>query len=248
MIVYALLNMDALTLHRKARLQALISLKPWEGNQAQFAAAAGVTKARITQLLDPTDPFGERAAKNIADKLNLADRYFEEGFAGVAGPNEAEFPPAPEPRERPPPNVAGQEVGDFVAVRRADVRFSNGHGQVVYEEDDRPPIVFRADFLRKRGISRGNAVVVEAEGVSNDPRIADGSVVLVDRGDCERLNGDFFAFRVNGELLIKRLENVDGVGVLATADNPSFKPKTKFYANAQDFEVIGRAVWVGTEL
>lgn len=137
---------------------------------------------------------------------------------------------------------------EFVQVRRADVKFSNGFGRVVYAEDDHPPIVFRADFLRKRGISKGNAVVVDAEGVSNEPRIMDGSVVLVDRGDCERLNGDFFAFRMDGELLIKRLEYVDGVGILATAENPNFKPKTKFYTNVQDFEVIGRAVWVGAEL
>lgn len=246
MPVYALLNMDALTNHRKARLQALITGKPWLGNQAQFAGAAGVTKARITQLLDPSDSFGERAAKNIADKLNLSDRYFEEGFGGVA--EAAEPPPAPEPRELPPPSVAGQTIGDFVAVRRADVRFSNGTGHVVYAEDDHPPLVFRADFLRRMGVAVGNAVVVEAEGISNEPKIPDGAVVLVNRGDKERLNGDLFAFRVDGELLIKRLERIDGGGILATADNPNFKPKQKVYINPPDFEVIGKAVWTGALL
>lgn len=246
MPVYALLNMDALTNHRKARLQALITGKPWLGNQAQFAVAAGVTKARITQLLDPNDSFGERAAKNIADKLNLSDRYFEEGFGGAT--ESSEPPPAPEPRELPPPSVPGQVIGDFVAVRRANVRFSNGTGHVVYAEDDHPPLVFRADFLRRMGVAVGNAVVVEAEGISNEPKIPDGAVVLVNRGDRERLNGDLFAFRVDGELLIKRLERIDGVGILATADNPNFKPKQKVYASAIDFEVIGRAVWTGALL
>lgn len=246
MPVYALLNMDALTNHRKARLQALITGKPWLGNQAQFAVAAGVTKARITQLLDPNDSFGERAAKNIADKLNLSDRYFEEGFGGAT--ESVEPPPAPEPRELPPPSVPGQVIGDFVAVRRANVRFSNGTGHVVYAEDDHPPLVFRADFLRRMGVAVGNAVVVEAEGISNEPKIPDGAVVLVNRGDRERLNGDLFAFRVDGELLIKRLERIEGVGILATADNPNFKPKQKVYASAIDFEVIGRAVWTGALL
>lgn len=246
MDVYALLNMDALTLHRKARLQALIDGKPWHGNQAQFASAAGVTKARITQLLDPADSFGERAARNIADKLDLADRYFEDGFAGVF--NQPEPPPAPTPRELPAPSVPGAEDGDFVAIRRADVSFSNGHGHVVYSEDDRPPLVFRADFLRRMGISVGNAVVVEAEGTSNEPKIPDGAVVLINRGDKERLNGDLFAFRVDGELLIKRLERIEGVGILATAENPNFKPKQVVYRNPPDFEVIGKAVWTGALL
>lgn len=238
--------MDALTLHRKARLQALIDAKPWGGNQAKFAFAAGVTKARITQLLDPSDSFGERAAKNIADRLNLSDRYFEEGFAAVS--SQAEPPTPPMPRELPPPSVAGQEVGDFVAVRRADVKFSNGTGHVVYSEDDHPPLVFRSDFLRRMGIAPGMAVVVEAVGHSNEPKIPDGAVVLVNCGDRERLNGDLFAFRVDGELLIKRLQRIDGVGILATAENPNFKPKQKVYTNPPDFEVIGKAVWTGALL
>ncbi|WP_295851022.1 S24 family peptidase [uncultured Xylophilus sp.] len=137
---------------------------------------------------------------------------------------------------------------DFVAVRRADVKFSNGEGRVVYQEDDRPPLVFRSDFLRKLGIAPGNALVVDAAGVSNEPKIADGAVVLVNRGDRERLDGDFFAFRVDGNLLIKRLELLEGAGIVATAENPNFKPKMKIYSNEDDFEVIGRAVWTGSVL
>jgi phage repressor protein C with HTH and peptisase S24 domain len=179
--------------------------------------------------------------------LRLDDRYFEDGFKGVSIVDSAPKP-APEPRELPPPSVPGETVGDFAAVRRADVRFSNGTGQVVYEEDDKPPLVFRVDFLRKLGIKNGDAVVVDSVGISNEPKIPDGAVVLVNRGDRERLNGDLFAFRVDGELLIKRLERIDGVGILATADNPNFKPKQKVYASAIDFEVIGRAVWTGALL
>lgn len=139
--------------------------------------------------------------------------------------------------------------GPFVEVRRADVKFSNGHGTVVYGVDDMPPLSFRADFLRKIGIAKGNAVVVDADGYSNEPAIVDGSVVLVDTGDRDRLAGDFFAFRVDGELLIKRLERLEGVGIVATAENSNFKPKMKVYREGvDDFEVIGRARWVGTML
>lgn len=136
---------------------------------------------------------------------------------------------------------------DFIPVRRVDVKFSNGAGKVVYHMDDKPPLSFRADFLRKLGIAHGNAVVVDADGLSNLPKITDGSVVLVDCGD-QHVNGDFFAFRDGDELLIKRLSTIDGVGVLATAENPDFKPKTKVYTNPDSFEIIGRCRWVGTEL
>lgn len=139
---------------------------------------------------------------------------------------------------------------DFTPVRRADVAFSNGAGQVVYHEDDKPPLVFRSDFLRRLGISPGNAVVVDAVGISNEPKIVDGSVVLVNCGDRDRLDGRFFAFRYDGELLIKRLERIEDVGVLATAENSNFKPKTRIYhASAEEqIEVIGHAVWTGSIL
>ena len=139
---------------------------------------------------------------------------------------------------------------EFVAVRRADVRFANGVGQVYYEADDKPPLVFRMDFLRKLGIKSGKAVVVDSRGISNEPKIRDRSVVLVNSGDKEHLDNDFFAFRYDGELLIKRLERVEGVGILATAENSDFKPKSKLYKNEDlaNFEIIGRAVWEGAEL
>lgn len=136
---------------------------------------------------------------------------------------------------------------EFVGVRQVDVKFSNGHGQVVYGEDESPPLMFRADFLRKMGIPQGRAFVAIAEGVSNEPKIYDGSVVLIN-GANKRLDGEFFAFRVNGELLIKRLEELDGVGLIATAENSTFKPKMKVYSNVEDFEIIGKVVWTGTVL
>lgn len=137
---------------------------------------------------------------------------------------------------------------EFIAVHRVDVQFSNGHGQVVYFEDDRPPLSFRADFLRKLGIPAGKAVVVDAVGVSNEPKIHDGAVVLLNGAETTNLNGDFFAFRVDGELMIKRLSRLKGVGVIATAENSDFKPKNKIYSDADDFQVIGRAVWTGMVL
>lgn len=138
---------------------------------------------------------------------------------------------------------------DFIEVRRVDVRFSNGHGSVYSPEEDMPPLSFRIDFLRKLGIAPGQAVVVESVGVSNEPKILDGSVVLVNTGDRSRLDGDFFAFRADGDLLIKRLEPLQGIGVLATAENPNFKPKSRVYREGvDDFEVIGRAVWTGALL
>jgi len=214
-----------MTRHRKKRLRELINVSPFNGSQSEFARAANLSEGRISQLLDPSESFGERSARKIENELRLAERYFEAGF------------------------VDGTEKTPFVEVRRVAVRFSNGHGQVVDQEDDRPPLSFRADYLRKMSIPAGMAVVVEADGNSNYPKIVPGAVVLINSSDRERLNGEFFAFRAEGSLLIKRLNRMPDGKILATAENSDFKPKLTIYdSHTDDFEVIGRAVWTGVEL
>lgn len=142
----------------------------------------------------------------------------------------------------------GLDREEFAFIRRADVAFANGAGKIAYHEDDKPPLVFRHDFLRKLGVAEGNAVVVDASGSSNLPRIPEGAVVLVNQGDTDRLDGDFFAFRVGEDLLIKRLQKLEGIGILATAENPDFRPKQRVYPEGEDIQVIGRAVWFGSRL
>lgn len=205
------------------------------GSQTALAAKLGKSPAQVSQWINASKDsktgkprsMDRSTAREIERKCGKPDGWMDQ-----------------------PIEDASFNAADFTPVRRADVAFSNGTGQVVYHEDEKPPLVFRSDFLRRLGIAPGNAVVVDAEGVSNEPKIVDGSVVLVNRGDRERLDGRFFAFRYDGELLIKRLERIDGVGVLATAENSNFKPKTKIYpASSEDqIEVIGHAVWTGATL
>lgn len=72
--------MDTITLHRKARLKALIESPPFNGSQIDFAKAIGRSKGRVTQMLDPDQPFGEGAATAICHALGKPARYFEQGF------------------------------------------------------------------------------------------------------------------------------------------------------------------------
>lgn len=64
--------------HRKQRLRGLIDTR-YEGSQLDFSKASGLTEGRISQLLDPSLPFGQRAAFNLVERLGLADDYFDAG-------------------------------------------------------------------------------------------------------------------------------------------------------------------------
>jgi len=40
--------------------------------------ATGLTKGRVSQLLDPNEPFGDNAARRLTEKLGLPMRYFDQ--------------------------------------------------------------------------------------------------------------------------------------------------------------------------
>lgn len=59
-----------------------------QGDRAALIARTGLTKGRVTQLLDDNEPFGERAASSLARKLGLPPDFFErdEESAAAAAP------------------------------------------------------------------------------------------------------------------------------------------------------------------
>ena len=189
-----------------------------------------------------------QAVKRVEDGLSKAFNASNNAIAARALGVDPDWLANGESATVVPKEHAGERDEEFTHVRRVAVKFSNGTGKVIYYEEDDPPLAFRADFLRSAGIPQGDAVVVEAEGISNEPKILDGSIVLVNSSDRERLNGDFFAYRYDGELMIKRLQELPGIGILATSENPNFKPKQRVYSHGDDFEVIGRAIWTGAML
>lgn len=60
---------------RKKRLQELINSR-FNGSQAELTKAMEWSSGRASQLLDAALPFGEEAAKKIAEKLGLEANYF----------------------------------------------------------------------------------------------------------------------------------------------------------------------------
>ena len=62
---------------RRRRFVVYFSGKPFEGDRAKLMLKTGLSKGRVTQLLDEDEVFGELAAKNLALNLGLEADYFE---------------------------------------------------------------------------------------------------------------------------------------------------------------------------
>lgn len=136
---------------------------------------------------------------------------------------------------------------EFVHVDRARVAVSAGHGHLVFFEESDASLAFRSDFLRSRNLIAKDLVVVDVKGSSMEPTITDGAVLLVNRAEKEIVPNRVYAFRLDGELLVKRLRR-RGEMLVATSDNPAYPDVTIKTETSPDFEIIGRAVWMGGSL
>lgn len=158
-------------------------------------------------------------------------------------------------------NFAGLEVdellrldderSEFVDVARADVSISNGRGRLVFIEGRKSALSFRRDYLRRIGVSPAHSVIVSADGRSNEPEIMHGAVLLANRAPGQTIvNGKFYAFRYDGELIIKKLYRQDEGKVLAVAANPDKEeyPDQTYGLDELEFDLIGRIMWAAHEL
>lgn len=164
------------------------------------------------------------------------------GFARGLGCDIADFSPRLAAEAAAAAAVSPQESSEeSVAIRHMAVKFSNGHGRAVFDEEENPSLFFRPDFIRKLGMYVKDAVLVDADGDSNYPVIHSGGVVLVDRGDTEIKDGKLYAFRCGGDLLIKRLTRLPDGSILAISENSTYPPRV--LKEDDDFEIIGRTRW-----
>lgn len=218
------------TLEESRRLRELWDATKDRPNQTVFGEMYSVgNQSAVGQFLRGDTPISLKAAIGFAKGLRCEIEDFSPRLAKIAS-EAAQV-------------LSKEDEAEFIPIRHYAVKFSNGHGRAVYDESTKPSLSFRADFIRQLGIKPQNAVVVDADGDSNMPLIQEGGVVLVDRGAKEVISGKFYAFRADGNLLIKRLTTLEDGSVLAVPENRAYEPK--IYREADDFEIIGRARWTG---
>lgn len=152
--------------YRKTRLALLIQTR-YKEDRAAFGRDAGLTKGRISQLLDPDEPFGERAAASLVTKLNLPDRWFELGAGNVSGAAVG---------QRRIPVINMIQAGNF---REIIDDFTVGEGSsYIHTDTDLSPYAF----------------ALQIEGRSMLPDFNEGDRVIIDP-NVRPSSGDFVAAR-----------------------------------------------------
>ena len=111
-------------------------------------------------------------------------------------------------------------------------------------------LAFQLSWIKgEKGFRRKELLLVTVVGDSMEPTLRQGDVVLVDRAKAHVPDDGLYVLRVDGAMLVKRLNKLPGRRVGVTSDNevyPSFE--FDLASPPEDMAVLGRVVWFGREV
>ncbi|CAJ0705940.1 LexA family transcriptional regulator [Ralstonia holmesii] len=107
-----------------------------------------------------------------------------------------------------------------VLITHIDVALSAGNGRETWHVEEKEPLPFQADYIRRLNASPKNLVAVKVRGDSMEPRLFDDDTVVVDKAD-QRIpaSGGVFALVYAGEMLVKSLFRMPDGSLRVVSDN-----------------------------
>ncbi|OCH26597.1 transcriptional regulator [Aliivibrio fischeri] len=137
----------------------------------------------------------------------------------------------------------------MVSLTYYDVEASAGHGSLV-EVEVATEINFAEVFLRDElGVNPKEVFAMKVKGESMYPTLKDGARVIIKRVDDFAGDG-IYVFRVNGQIMIKRLQFQPTKITFVSDNNHFYQPWELTHTEIKniDFEILGQAVWGGGKL
>ena len=145
-------------------------------------------------------------------------------------------------------SVTAVEQGGFIYVPLFDVRVSAGTGSFNDVEAVTAMRPFDAEFIRRDlGISHNELAMSVIIGTSAEPWLHSRDTVLTDLRDREARTEGLHIVRLDGALLLKKLQRLPDRVLRVSSYNEAYEPfDIKGHEDSdRDFAVIGRVRWGG---
>lgn len=230
---------------RRTLLRKLIDER-FGGSVAEFARAIGKSSSQVHQWLHGHRRLGDAGARHIEKTLpGLWQGYFD----GDPPPSGLKY----EQKEGVAPKAEGlpalRPQRDQVLVPIYDVSAAAGAGAFVEGEQVADHLLVRADWLRELvGYlpSSDKVAIIQVQGDSMEPTLSPGDLILVERRTYtrEELTDGIYVVRLEGALLVKRLQFVPG-GIALISDNERYERQV-----VSDVDVVARVIyaWRGKKM
>lgn len=141
---------------------------------------------------------------------------------------------------------------DFVIIDQYTAAGSAGNGHMNDHVEINGGLAFKRAWLLRQGLNPENLHVIYARGMSMEPTILDGDVVLMDASQTQPHNGKIYVIRrPDGELLIKRLvHSITGRWIIRSDndDKRQFPDEEIAADDMAGLTILGRIIWHGGAL
>lgn len=199
-----------------------------------LAEERGVSLASLSRLIGKNPSYLQQfLRKGSPRKLEENDRAVLARFFGVAevelGGSQEKYGTAAIRADKP----------GWVDIPRLPLAASAGPGASVEGEGAIGSFRFSARWLRDQGLQSRRLSAIAVHGDSMEPTLRDGDEILVDTG-LSPLRDGIHVVRVDGALLVKRLEVRRSGPITLLSDNSGYPPIVR---PAEEIEVVGRVVW-----
>lgn len=138
------------------------------------------------------------------------------------------------------------DLEEFVFVPRYNVSAAAGYG--AWNDDESP--MFTVSFRRYWVTNHLKAdpaklSVISVSGDSMEGVLNDKDIILVNHADREPREG-IYVLRIDGQLLVKRVQRLPGAQLRITSTNPAYEPyNISLNDIPDDFDILGKVVWYG---
>lgn len=198
----------------------------------ELSAERGVSLAQLSALIGRNPAYLQQfVRKGSPRKLEEGDRAALARFFGV-GQGEL---------------GASEEKSsdmDWIDVPRLALGASAGPGALAQDEQPIGAFRFGRAWLRRQGLDPRRLSAISVDGDSMEPVLRDGDEILVDSAP-RPLRDGIHVVRVDGALLVKRLETGRPGLIVLKSDNAAYDP---IELPPGEVQVVGRVVWKGGRL
>ncbi|WP_085442535.1 XRE family transcriptional regulator [Magnetofaba australis] len=215
-------------------------------SQMALAKRARVSQGLIHKLEHEGDGSTTRLLQ-IAEALNVRPEWLANGeeprrwgSPKLMGADEAHLPKgAPQKTE---PTAHG-----YTLIPRFSVEASAGSGNEILQEEVLDRLAFQTAWLEEKNLDPRFLGIIQAMGDSMTPTLCDGDTLLVSMNQRQAMDGRIFVLRSSTGLFVKRLRILPGKTQLIS-DNDKYPPYEISADQSDQWEIIGRVIWVGREL
>ena len=210
--------------------------------QQEIADGIGVSKRTYIKYEQNESPTKKPMLKEVAVICAVSSQWLLTG----SDEHKPTYPAFPKPSHPENKEGSNQLSERYVFVPLYDVQASAGSGAMVHSEQIVDYLAFLRDWLvNQLGLDAKKVMLIKVIGDSMEPTIKDKALLLVNR-EVDRPSSDaVYVIRQDGDLIVKRIQNLMDGRIEIRSDNSGYKP---LIVPADTVKIMGKVVWYGQNI